>query len=163
MSRQFLFYPTPSSSPNLMSSSSHILILFVALFSQFYADYSEIIRGTAAYYDPPPHTPTACPVFNNKPLPSNGNFGAAGERLWENDAPCGRKYNVMCISKGAPTSCIPGSKKIEIVIIDRAKTSRTEPSKDDATVVLSIQSYRLIAYDFKTSVNVQIEPVQNLG
>ncbi|GLT34118.1 hypothetical protein SLA2020_086590 [Shorea laevis] len=75
--------------------------------------------GTAShYYAPTRFAQTAC--NGSSKLPPSVYPVAAGERLWDGGAGCGRRYRVWCISEGAPRFCKTGEKIVVIV-------SRTEP------------------------------------
>ncbi|KAJ6924696.1 hypothetical protein NC652_017847 [Populus alba x Populus x berolinensis] len=83
-----------------------------------------------------PYLPTACYGNSSSQFPSSNLFAAAGEGIWDNGAACGRQYLVRCISAAVPRTCLP-DQMVQVRIVDRAQTSRSEPSSDGVTIVLA--------------------------
>ncbi|KAL6212127.1 hypothetical protein ACLB2K_017348 [Fragaria x ananassa] len=126
------------------------LALKLALFRSSQANV-----GTAAQYRPP-YLPTSCFGSDASQFPSSNLFGSAGEGIWDNGAACGRQYLVSCISAAVPKTCIPG-KTIQIKIVDRALSSVSRPSRNDATMVLSTTAFAAIANSSASFVNVEFQ------
>ncbi|XP_061950715.1 EG45-like domain containing protein [Populus nigra] len=135
--------------PTLGMTSTFLLLLLLA--TLFHLSHGDV--GTCAHYRPP-YLPTAC--YGNSPshFPSSNMFAAAGERIWDNGAACGRQYLVRCISAAVPGTCLP-DQIIQVRIVDRAQTSRSRPSSNGATIVLSSTAFETIADPSATSVNVE--------
>ncbi|KAJ4707943.1 EG45-like domain containing protein [Melia azedarach] len=138
-----------------MSSSKHqpIVLLLLCLLAGVLLHLSHADVGTAGRYSTP-YLPTAC--FGNDPaqFPSSNLFGAAGEGIWDNGASCGRQYQVRCISAAVPRTCNP-DRTIQIRIVDRAQTSRSRPTLNGATIVLSNTAFAAIANASATSINIE--------
>ncbi|KAM3375319.1 EG45-like domain containing protein [Capsicum galapagoense] len=134
------------------SSWLPILFLFSHLIQASQADL-----GTASQYHPP-YTPTAC--FGNDPtqFPSSNLFAAAGEAIWDNGAACGRRYLVSCINSVLPKACKKGE-TVQIKIVDRAKTSKTRPTKEGTTMVFSNAALSAIALPNTPSLNIDFKQV----
>ncbi|XP_004291491.1 PREDICTED: EG45-like domain containing protein [Fragaria vesca subsp. vesca] len=131
------------------------LLLFVVLAALFRSSQADV--GTAAQYRPP-YLPTSCYGSDASQFPSSNLFGSAGEGIWDNGAACGRQYLVRCISAAVPKTCIPG-KTIQIKIVDRALSSVSRPSRNDATMVLSTTAFAAIANSSASFVNVEFQQV----
>lgn len=133
--------------PPCKKTSSVSLVALASLASFAAADV-----GTAATYKTP-FTPTAC--YGNDPTQFDGSniFAAAGERIWDNGAACGQKYNVRCVSADIP-ACHTG-KVITVKIVDRAQTSVSRPSHADADLVLSTVAYASISTGKTTYVRIE--------
>ncbi|KAE8056414.1 hypothetical protein FH972_013189 [Carpinus fangiana] len=112
--------------------------------------------GTAAQYGAP-FSPTACHGSDEAQFQSNEVFGSAGEAIWDNGEACGRLYSVQCISATDPNTCIPGQ-IIHVKIVDRALTSVSRPSREDAALVLSTSAFGMIANSSVTFINIQFIP-----
>eukprot|EP00258_Populus_trichocarpa_P029475 XP_024445494.1 EG45-like domain containing protein [Populus trichocarpa] len=135
--------------PTLGKTSPFLLLLLLAtLFHLTHGD-----DGTCAHYRPP-YLPTAC--FGNSPshFPSSNMFAAAGERIWDNGSACGRQYLVRCISEAFSGTCLP-DQIIQVRIVDRAQTSRSRPSSNGTTIVLSSTAFGIIADPSARLVNVE--------
>nr|QDH43464.1 plant natriuretic peptide-like 9 [Venturia pyrina] len=50
----------------------------------------------------PPYTPNKCFGHNTDVFPSNGFFAAAGPRIWDNGASCGKCFTVRCVAAFGP-------------------------------------------------------------
>lgn len=107
-------------------------------------------------YVPCIHAATSCFGSDASQFPSSNLFGSAGEGIWDNGAACGRQYLVRCISAAVPKTCIPG-KTIQIKIVDRALSSVSRPSRNDATMVLSTTAFAAIANSSASFVNVEFQ------
>ncbi|KAI5556324.1 hypothetical protein BDE02_18G026800 [Populus trichocarpa] len=139
--------------PTLGKTSPFLLLLLLA--TLFRLSHGDV--GTCAHYRPP-YLPTAC--YGNSPshFPSSNMFAAAGERIWDNGAACGRQYLVRCISAAVPGTCLPDH-IIQVRIVDRAQTSRSRPSSNGATIVLSSAAFGSIADPSARLVNVEFQQV----
>ncbi|CAK7353552.1 unnamed protein product [Dovyalis caffra] len=131
----------------LGETSPFLLILLLA--TLFHLSHGDV--GTAANYSPP-YLPTACYGNSASQFPSTNMFAAAGEGLWDNGAACGRQYLVRCISAAVPRTCNP-DQVIQVRIVDRSQTSRSRPSSNGATIVLSTTAFGTIADPSATSIN----------
>ncbi|KAK4277141.1 hypothetical protein QN277_015183 [Acacia crassicarpa] len=127
----------------------HCLLLFI--------HSSDADVGTAAHYGPP-FLPTACFGEEASEFPSSNMFGSAGEGIWDNGAACGRQYEVRCISAAAPRTCIAGQ-TIQIKIVDRALSSRSRPSSDATSMVLSATAFSAIANSSASLINIEFQQV----
>ncbi|KAL6208167.1 hypothetical protein ACLB2K_019118 [Fragaria x ananassa] len=134
------------------------LLLFVVLAALFRSSQADV--GTAAQYRPP-YLPTSCFGSDASQFPSSNLFGSAGEGIWDNGAACGRQYLVRCISAAVPKTCIPG-KTIQIKIVDRALSSVSRPSRNDATMVLSTTAFAAIANSSASFVNGLNQKARNV-
>ncbi|KAJ6434970.1 hypothetical protein OIU84_000254 [Salix udensis] len=138
-----------------MSSLREIspFLLSLLLATLFHLSHGDV--GTSAHYRPP-YLPTAC--YGNSPsqFPSSNMFAAAGEGIWDNGAACGRQYLVRCISAAVPRTCRP-DQIIQVRIVDRAQTSRSRPSSNGATVVLSSTAFGSIADPSARLINVEFQ------
>lgn len=99
---------------------------------------------------------TACYGSSSSHFPSSNMFAAAGEGIWDNGAACGRQYLVRCISAAVPRTCLP-DQIIQVRIVDRAQTSRSRPSSNGATIVLSSTAFGTIADPSARLVNVEFQ------
>ncbi|GKV16454.1 hypothetical protein SLEP1_g27094 [Rubroshorea leprosula] len=119
-----------------------------------------LLIGTASHYIPIPFSRTACEdKFGSSKLPPSVYPVAAGERLWDRGAGCGRRYHVRCISDGAPHFCKSGE-EIEVSIQDRAATMRSRASDYGADMVIMESGFRVIAIPFAHSVQIEYKKVQ---
>lgn len=138
-----------------MSNVLVSLISFSVVFSALLVHPSVADVGTAAQYGPP-FIPTECFGGDASQFPTSNLFGAAGEGIWDNGAACGRKYEVRCLSGVAPRTCIP-DQSVQIRIVDRAQSSRSRPSADATTIVLSTTAFRAIANASASLINVEFQ------
>ncbi|XP_052199882.1 EG45-like domain containing protein isoform X2 [Diospyros lotus] len=111
--------------------------------------------STAAQYAPP-YTPTAC--YGNDPsqFPSNNQFAAAGDEIWDNGAACGRQYLVRCISASEPYGCVIGQ-TIQIRIVDYGPTAVSPPSISGTAMVLSQTAFGIIANSSAPFINIEFQ------
>ncbi|KAI6680146.1 hypothetical protein NL676_034027 [Syzygium grande] len=116
---------------------------------------SRVYVGTAAHYSPP-YTPTACYGKDPAQFPSNNIFAAAGEEIWNNGIVCGRYFLVRCISASVSGTCIP-NQNIQVRIVDRALSSPSRPSRNGATIVLSMMAFSKIAKSSAVAINVEYQ------
>ncbi|KAF8400702.1 hypothetical protein HHK36_014002 [Tetracentron sinense] len=134
------------SRPEAGKMSRPLKLLQRLLLSFFFAElfyFSHGDVGTAGHYDSP-YFPTACYGNDGTQFPSDNMFASISEGLWDNGASCGRLYLVRCISARDPGTCLTGQ-SIQVVILDRASTSVSRPSRDTATIVLSKFAFAAIA------------------
>ncbi|KAF9662164.1 hypothetical protein SADUNF_Sadunf18G0024800 [Salix dunnii] len=141
------------SMPSLGEISPFLLSLLLA--TLFHLSHGDV--GTSAHYRPP-YLPTACYGNSLSQFPSSNMFAAAGEGIWDNGAACGRQYLVRCISAAVPRACRP-DQIIQVRIVDRAQTSRSRPSSNGATVVLSSTAFGTIADPSARLINVEFQQV----
>ncbi|KAG6772762.1 hypothetical protein NC652_017854 [Populus alba x Populus x berolinensis] len=134
------------------TSLSLLILLLATLFELSYGDV-----GTCAHYSAP-YLPTACYGNSSSQFPSSNLFAAAGEGIWDNGAACGRQYLVRCISAAVPRTCLP-DQMVQVRIVDRAQTSRSEPSSDGVTIVLATPAFGTIADPSAPSINVEFQQV----
>ncbi|KAJ0090148.1 hypothetical protein Patl1_12785 [Pistacia atlantica] len=136
-----------------MSSSRQLLYKWAILFlSALLLHLSNGDIGTGSRYGPP-YRPTACFGNDGSQFPTNNQFAAVGEQLWDNGAICGKIYLVRCLSGSTPKPCIPG-KTIEVKVVDRAQTSVSRPTAP-ATFVLSNEAFAAIANPSAKSLNIE--------
>ncbi|KAI6677464.1 hypothetical protein NL676_038260 [Syzygium grande] len=117
-------------------------------------------KGIASYYTPP-YERTDCYGVGSSQFPENKLFAAAGDRLWDLGAACGREYEVRCISKAqsGPGSCKPGSGTIRVKIVDSATATGPKQSVTGADLVLSQTAFEAIANPSVASINVEFKEV----
>eukprot|EP00258_Populus_trichocarpa_P029916 XP_024445935.1 protein DOWNY MILDEW RESISTANCE 6 isoform X2 [Populus trichocarpa] len=137
--------------PTLGMTSTFLLLLLLA--TLFHLSHGDV--GTCAHYRPP-YVPTACDGNSPSQFPLSNMFAAAGERIWDNGSACGRQYEVKCISGAFPGTCLP-DQTVQVRIVDQAQTSRSRPSSEGATIVLSSTAFGTIADPSATSVNVEFQ------
>lgn len=87
-------------------------------------------------------------------IPRGDMFAAAGEGIWDGGSACGREYKIRCLSSTKPKACNIG-KVIDVVIIDRAQTAPSKPSKSGTTFVLSDTAYAAIANPSVPDINLE--------
>ncbi|KAI4376320.1 hypothetical protein MLD38_014098 [Melastoma candidum] len=130
---------------------SAVLYLLFLVLMKLRASLADV--GTAAQYSPP-YTPTACYGFDPSQFPSSFLFAAAGEGIWDNGAACGRQYLVRCISGPISTICDP-TQMVQVRIVDLARTAKSRPSANGATIVLSNTAFKAIAKPNAIVINVE--------
>ncbi|KAJ1438257.1 RlpA-like protein, double-psi beta-barrel domain [Sesbania bispinosa] len=137
-----------------MPKHSHFSLFIALVFTPFISScYGDL--GTAARWNPP-YIPNAC-GFDVSQYPSNNIFAAAGEGIWNNGAACGRQYAVQCRSADAPGSCINGQ-TIQVMIVDRALTLTSQPSREGILMVISGTGFQAIANASATNINIDYKP-----
>ncbi|GLT72815.1 hypothetical protein SLA2020_447160 [Shorea laevis] len=120
----------------------------------------DLLIGTASHYTPIPCSRTACEYkIGSSKLPPSIYPVAAGERLWDRGAGCGRRYRVRCVSDGSPHFCKSGE-EIEVIIQDRAATMQSRASEYGADMVIMESGFTVIAIPFAHSVQIEYKKVK---
>ncbi|XP_050268539.1 EG45-like domain containing protein [Quercus robur] len=127
--------------------------LFVILAAFFCLSHADV--GTAAQYKAP-YLPTACYGNDSSQLPSSNLFASVNEDIWYFGAACARQYLVRCISAAQPGTCKPGQ-TVQVKIVDRALSSVSRPSQNDATLVLSTTAFEMIANPSASFINIEFQ------
>ena len=131
-----------------------LMLFLVSLFLHFHTSYGDV--GTAALYSPP-YLHTACYGSDASQFPSSNLFAAAGDRIWDNGAVCGRRYLVRCItSTSTPDSCNQ-NQTILIKIVDYIGRPPFAHSTYNTTMVLSNTAFGIIANSSTASSYINIE------
>ncbi|KAL4650985.1 hypothetical protein ACB092_01G126400 [Castanea dentata] len=122
--------------------------LFVILAAFFYLSHADV--GTAAQYK--------APYLRNdsSQLPSSNLFASVNEDIWLFGAACARQYLVRCISAAQPGTCKAGQ-TVQVKIVDRALSSVSRPSQNDATLVLSETAFGMIANSSASFINIEFQ------
>ncbi|KAE9961986.1 hypothetical protein EG328_008070 [Venturia inaequalis] len=72
-------------------------------------------NGKAAVYKPP-YLPTKCFGATAAQIPGGNLFGAVGPQPWDNNAACGRLYDVSCLSSvGGTGKCTGATVRIKVI------------------------------------------------
>ncbi|XP_010533187.1 PREDICTED: EG45-like domain containing protein isoform X2 [Tarenaya hassleriana] len=123
------------------------IVFFFFFFSISLLHFSVADLGTAAHYAPP-YLPTECYGGDGSQFPSNGQFAAAGDAVWDSLATCGRRYVVRCVSG----DCKEG--QVVVPVVDYAPTTA---STSGATIVLSEAAFDQIANLSSSVINIEFE------
>ncbi|KAL9239860.1 hypothetical protein vseg_014139 [Gypsophila vaccaria] len=118
------------------------IILASIILAMFTFPFSHALIGQAARYNAP-YLPTACYGNDESAFPSNREFAAVGEGIWERGEACGRQYLVSCINAPPPSKCVSGA-IIQVKVVDRATTARSRPSRGDAALLLSADAFSML-------------------
>ncbi|XP_050268463.1 EG45-like domain containing protein isoform X1 [Quercus robur] len=106
--------------------------------------------GTARYYGPP-YLPTKCYGDDQDQFPSDGQFAAVSNGIWDNGAACGRRYRMRCIS-GPRRPCRNRSIVMEVVDFCRYNPCR-------ATMALPFKAFAAISIP-RYGVRINVEYAQ---
>ncbi|KAE8682726.1 1-deoxy-D-xylulose 5-phosphate synthase 3 isoform 1 [Hibiscus syriacus] len=134
-----------------------LFTIFLLVTTFFHPSFADV--GTAAHYSPP-YLPTACSGNDDSHYLKNNLFAAAGDRIWDNGASCGRQFLVRCISAATPGTCNP-SQTIQNSIVDRVETSVSRPSTNGATIILSTAAFGAITNPSADSVDIEFLTINN--
>ncbi|CAI9094478.1 OLC1v1030225C1 [Oldenlandia corymbosa var. corymbosa] len=129
----------------------HLLLIAILSFAFLFRP-SEADIGTASKYNPP-YSPTACFGGDRSQFPASNLFAAAGEKVWDNGAACGRQYLLKCINSAVAGACVQGQ-QIQVIVVDRALTSVSKPSRADTNLVLSNTAYAAVANPSASFINI---------
>ncbi|CAI9094480.1 OLC1v1030229C3 [Oldenlandia corymbosa var. corymbosa] len=130
----------------------HLFILGILSFALlFHPSRADI--GTASLYNPP-YSPTACFGGDRSQFPASNLFAAAGEKVWDNGAACGRQYLLKCINSAVAGACVQGQPQIQVIVVDRALTSVSKPSRAGTNLVLSNTAYAAVANPSAPFINI---------
>ncbi|GLJ13702.1 hypothetical protein SUGI_0218580 [Cryptomeria japonica] len=113
--------------------------------------------GTATSYGPP-YVPTSCYGYNQRQFPAGNLFGAANDAIWDNQAACGRKYRIRCLSGTSNERVNPCRKRSLVVkILDYCSSAGCDNGV--ATFHLSSDAFSHIAHSSAKKINVEYEQV----
>ncbi|XP_075658592.1 EG45-like domain containing protein [Castanea sativa] len=143
----------PTSQPRLQWLL-FLKLFCVSLFLHFHTSYGDV--GTAALYSPP-YLHTACYGSDASQFPSSNLFAAAGDRIWDNGAVCGRQYLVRCITSTSTPDACNQNQTILIKIVDYMGRPPFALSTYNTTMVLSNTAFGSIANSSTASSYINIE------
>ncbi|GLJ13707.1 hypothetical protein SUGI_0218640 [Cryptomeria japonica] len=101
---------------------------------------------------------TSCYGYNQRQFPAGNLFGAANDAIWDNQAACGRKYRIRCLSGTSNERVNPCRKRSLVVkILDYCSSAGCD--NGDATLHLSADAFSHIAHSSAKKINVEYEQV----
>ncbi|GLJ13434.1 hypothetical protein SUGI_0212200 [Cryptomeria japonica] len=97
-----------------------------------------------------------CPNFVLWQFPAGNLFGAANDAIWDNQAACGRKYRIRCLSGTSNHRVNPCRQRSLVVkILDYCSSAGCD--NGDATFHLSADAFSHIAHSSAKKINVEYE------
>ncbi|KAH9314021.1 hypothetical protein KI387_022648 [Taxus chinensis] len=135
--------------------ADEIILATISISLVFLLHFCAADVGTATAYGPP-YVPSSCYGSDRGQFPAGNRFAAANDAIWDNQAACGRKYRVRCLSGTSSEVMNPCRERSLVVkIVDYCSSSGCD--NGDATFHLSTDAFAHIAHPSARKINIEYD------